>query len=213
MTDQPVDARSLRVSDAERRHVVELLERATGAGLIDLDEFSDRVDTALAARTRAELNRVLLDLPGLTHPDRHAAVPAATPPVRHTAPAPVTDRGGAEVRSVLSSVSRRGVWEVPPRLAVQAAMGSVELDLTEAHIAHERVEIALDVLAGSVELRVPPGTRVERGDLRVILGSIDDRRRGTSEAGGPTVVLTGAVRAGSVEIRPPRRSRWWARRR
>src|SRR3954469_12684443 len=65
----PGPARDLRVSDDERHHVVSLLEKATGRGLIDLDEFTTRVDTALAARTRGELNAVLVDLPGLVHPE------------------------------------------------------------------------------------------------------------------------------------------------
>lgn len=53
----------LRVSDAERAEVGHLLERAVAEGMITLDEFSERYDTALAARTRGELNAVLADLP------------------------------------------------------------------------------------------------------------------------------------------------------
>jgi hypothetical protein len=60
-----INPRDLRVSDAEREHVASLLHRALARGLIDLDGFSSRVATALAARTRAELNAVLVDLPGV----------------------------------------------------------------------------------------------------------------------------------------------------
>lgn len=217
MSDQPVDTRSLRVSDAEREHVVELLRRATGHGSIDLDEFTERVDTALAARTRGELNVVLLDLPGLTHPDStQAAAPVRRAPRTVT---PVHDDGGAEIHSVLSGVNRRGDWEVPERLVVQAAMGSVKLDFTEAVIAHDVVEIDLDVVAGSVELRIPVGARVDHHAVRLSLGSVDDKRRGDdrhrgrAQEGAPTFVLTGAVRAGSLELRSPRRSRKWSKHR
>ena len=61
------DPRELRVSDAEREHVVSLLNKAVGRGMITLDEFTTRTDTALAAVTRADLNAVLVDLPGMVN--------------------------------------------------------------------------------------------------------------------------------------------------
>jgi hypothetical protein len=210
--DEP-SARFLRVSDAEREHVVGLLQRATGTGLLDLDEFTRRVDTALTARTRGELNAVLLDLPGLTHPERPAQVPSpARPPAHRPAPV-VSDPGtGDEVRSMLGSVTRTGVWDVPAHLVVRSTLGAAELDFTEARIPHEVVDVELDVVAGSVELRLPAGARVEHGDLQATLSSVENRLRGRVDApDGPLFRIRGSVRAGSVEIRPPRRSRWWRR--
>lgn len=60
-----VDPRDLRVSNAEREHVAGLLHKALERELIDLDGFSTRIAAAMAARTRAELNGVLIDLPGV----------------------------------------------------------------------------------------------------------------------------------------------------
>lgn len=214
MPDDPAAARHLRVSDAEREHVVGLLQRATGAGLLDLDEFTRRVDTVLAARTRADLNVVLLDLPGLVHPERPAQVPLpARPPAPAPARAVATDTGtGQEVRSMLGSVTRRGAWDVPAHLVVHTTLGSVELDFADAHIPHEVVEIELYVVAGSVELRLPAGARVEHGAVQATLSSVDNHVRARSDPpDGPTFRLSGSVRAGSVEIRPPQRARWWRR--
>ncbi|HYH28795.1 MAG TPA: DUF1707 domain-containing protein [Pseudonocardia sp.] len=214
MPDDPAAARHLRVSDAEREHVVGLLQRATGSGLLDLDEFTHRVDSALAARTRGELNAVLLDLPGLTHPERPAQVPMPARPPAQSARTPVTTTAGTgdEVRSTLGSVTRRGAWDVPAHLVVRSTLGSAELDFTEAHIPHEVVEIELDVVAGSVEMRLPAGARVDVTDLRATLSSVEDRvRAGADAGGGPTFRFSGSVRAGSVEIRGPRKSRWWRR--
>jgi hypothetical protein len=210
--DEPA-ARFLRVSDAEREHVIGLLQRATGTGLLDLDEFTRRVDTALAARTRGELNAVLLDLPGLTHPERPAQVPTPVrPPVRRPAPVVTETGSGDEVRGMLGSVSRRGVWDVPAHLVVRTTLGSAELDFTEARIPHEVVEIELDVVAGSVELRLPAGARVEHGDLQATLSGVENHLRARPDAPeGPLFRIRGSVRAGSVEIRPPRRTRWWRR--
>jgi Domain of unknown function (DUF1707) len=64
-----VGNRDLRVSDGEREHVVGLLQKAIGRGLLTLEEFSERTDVALAAKTRGELNLVLIDLPGMVHPE------------------------------------------------------------------------------------------------------------------------------------------------
>ena len=53
----------LRVSDAERSAVVDLLQRHAGEGRLTLDEFESRVDEAMAARTGDDLTAVLRDLP------------------------------------------------------------------------------------------------------------------------------------------------------
>jgi hypothetical protein len=51
---------------------------------------------------------------------------------------------------------------------------------------------------------------VEHGDLQTALSSVENRLRGRPDApSGPLFRLEGSVRAGSVEIRPPRRPRWW----
>jgi hypothetical protein len=214
----PPSARDLRVSDDERRHVVGLLERATGRGLIDLTEFTARVDTALAARTRGELNAVLVDLPGLVHPDRPAAAAPrtvaapVTRPAPGPAPGPAADPdpdGRAALSTAFGSIRRRGAWTVPERLAVTTQLGSVDLDFTETDVPPV-VDIALDVVGGSVEVRVPAAARVEHGGLAVLLGSVEDHRR-DGRGAGPVFVLHGRVRAGSVEVRGPRRTRWWPR--
>jgi hypothetical protein len=206
-----IPARDLRVSDDERRHVIGLLERATGRGLIDLDEFTSRVDTALAARTRGELNAVLVDLPGLSHPERPTGPPSVRPaatPRRHAGGTVAAAGGGELLSAQLGSVNRRGSWHVPDHLRIQVAMGSAELDFSETDVP-PTVQIDLDVTAGSVELRLPEHARVERAGVSVTLGSVEEKLRG-SDGSGPVFVLRGSVRAGSVEVKGPRR-RWWRR--
>ncbi|HEY3063633.1 MAG TPA: DUF1707 domain-containing protein [Chloroflexota bacterium] len=56
---------SLRVGDADRRHVVEQLQRHFVDGRLTSDELSERVDQTLVARTVAELAAPLADLPPL----------------------------------------------------------------------------------------------------------------------------------------------------
>jgi hypothetical protein len=198
----PVPARDLRVSDDERHHVVSLLEKATGRGLIDLDEFTTRVDTALAARTRAELNAVLVDLPGLVHPEGRVH---PTAPAHRASTRPATAGGtGPVLTAELGSVTRKGSWEVPAQLRINVALGSAELDFTETEIPHPVVEIDLGVTAGSVELRLPENARLQRDEVHAVLGSIEEKRRG-GDGSGPLFVIRGQVRAGSLEIKGPRK--------
>jgi hypothetical protein len=60
-----------RASDDDRQRVVRALERHTAAGRLTLDEYADRVDRALAARTHGQLAEVTGDLPA--EPDPTAA--------------------------------------------------------------------------------------------------------------------------------------------
>jgi hypothetical protein len=53
----------IRASDDDRHRVVTQLEAHTAAGRLTLQEFSERVDRALAARTHGDLAEVTRDLP------------------------------------------------------------------------------------------------------------------------------------------------------
>lgn len=55
--------RDLRASDAEREKTVAILRTAVGEGRITMAEFEERVVTAYAARTRADLDALTDDLP------------------------------------------------------------------------------------------------------------------------------------------------------
>ena len=52
-----------RVGDADRNRTADLLKEAHAAGYLTLEEADERLDTALAARTRGELDRLVADLP------------------------------------------------------------------------------------------------------------------------------------------------------
>ncbi|HZD66964.1 MAG TPA: DUF1707 domain-containing protein [Acidimicrobiales bacterium] len=67
----------LRVSDAERREVVDALSAHYAEGRLDEAEFTQRHDQAMGAKTRADLAGLLADLPGPEAPE-----PAPAPPRR-----------------------------------------------------------------------------------------------------------------------------------
>ncbi|MBM7771001.1 hypothetical protein JOD54_001205 [Actinokineospora baliensis] len=181
----PINPRDLRVSDAEREHVVGILQKAIGHGMLTLDEFTTRTDTALAAKTRAELNAVLVDLAGVIN--REPGSPTAIPP--------------QEFRSRMSSIKREGPWQVPREMVVNNWMGSSEFDFTEAVINHTEVRIVLEVTGGSVELLLPENASCDANGVDVVAGKVENKVGAGS--GGPRFVVTGRVKAGSVKVKRP----------
>lgn len=59
---------SMRVSDAERAEVADLLSRHYSDGRLDKQEFDERVARAMSAKTRGDLNGLFDDLPDLGDP-------------------------------------------------------------------------------------------------------------------------------------------------
>ena len=62
-SDGPRD-RSLRVGDKERDAVSEILRQRHLEGRLDAEEFQERIDRCLAAKTYAELDALIADFPG-----------------------------------------------------------------------------------------------------------------------------------------------------
>jgi hypothetical protein len=105
----------------------------------------------------------------------------------------------------MGSLRRHGEWMVPTRLALVRRVGSVDLDLTSARFAGPVVVIELDMVRGSVDVRLPDGASASIDDVTVYGGSARDRRKTPPAEGRPHVVLTGRVVLGSVNVRGPRR--------
>jgi hypothetical protein len=55
--------RDIRASDADRERVVDDLRLHTGDGRLTVDELTQRIDRAYAAKTLADLDELLVDLP------------------------------------------------------------------------------------------------------------------------------------------------------
>ncbi|HWD04521.1 MAG TPA: DUF1707 domain-containing protein [Amycolatopsis sp.] len=208
---EPLTARDIRVSDDEREHVVGVLQKAIGLGMLNLDEFTERTDKALAARTRGDLNSVLTDLPGLVHPAAAASYQAPSYQASYQAPSytgtPAYAPGQRlELNAKYSSLQRGGPWHVPAALVVRNKYGSTKLDFTEAQVATPVVEIELDSKWGSVEVIIPPQAAVDYNAITEIkFGSLDDKTGSNGRAGTPRYVFTGRIHGGSLVIRNPRR--------
>ncbi|CAA0078900.1 putative protein [Mycolicibacterium vanbaalenii] len=173
----------MRASDADRAAVTQILEQAVGQGMLSLDEYTERVDVVLAARTRRELDTVIADLPHVR---------------RQAAPAPP-----GVLRSWMSSITRKGQWTVPPRLQLVTRMCSTTLDFTSATLQSPVVQIEIDDYFSSSELILPDGATADLNGVDNV-GSSTSVKVGTSPPSNRLhVVVTGRVRFGSLTARHP----------
>ncbi|MCL2532905.1 MAG: DUF1707 domain-containing protein [Nocardiaceae bacterium] len=214
-----MEARDLRVSDAEREHVGKLLQRAVGQGMLSLGEFTERMDTALAAKTRGELNAVLVDLPGMqidpAHTNgAHSPVGAAAPVSAVGAPTvgsptPAMPTGGYPAQQPLlirgrwTTITRKGRWNVPPALVLDTRMGSSTLDFTEAVMQSQVVHLTIDDYCGSVTLVLPTEATADLNDVESVAGSVSNKVRTGPPYGQLHLVVRGRARFGSVTARYP----------
>lgn len=74
------DRSKMRIGDAERTRVTETLGKHFADGRLDEQEFHERMDKAMAAKTEADLAWLLADLPRLD--DQPAPVPQVGRPPR-----------------------------------------------------------------------------------------------------------------------------------
>ncbi|SCG66822.1 DUF1707 SHOCT-like domain-containing protein [Micromonospora humi] len=85
--------REMRAADRDREATAERLRLALEEGRLGLHEYDERLGRAYGARTYAELDEVVADLPGPAPAERSAVVPVA--PVPPPAPAAPGEHGPA----------------------------------------------------------------------------------------------------------------------
>jgi hypothetical protein len=175
----------IRASDSERMRVVATLQAACVEGRLHLDEYGQRVEDALVARTRAQLEALLIDLPAET---TVGIAPSVRPGVSTTV-------------AVLSSAHRNGFWRLAEASRVVSVLGSCKVDLRSARISAAVTTIEVSAVLGSVDVIVPAGVEVEL-EVHAVLGSRDLRVAGMPPApGAPVIRITGMVLLGSLNVR------------
>ncbi|MFD4366748.1 DUF1707 domain-containing protein [Rhodococcus sp. NPDC058521] len=204
-----MEDRDLRVSDAEREHVGELLQKAVGQGMLSLGEFTERMDTVLASKTRGDLNSVIVDLPGITLDGNLVAQANVMqqPAVAQAAHQmhQVHSYGGTDnvVRGRMSGITRSGAWHVPPVVAVDTRMCSVTLDFTKAIMSTQVVRIDIDDYASSISLVVPAEATVDLNGVETIDSNATTRVKSGPPYGPLHLVVRGKVRFGNVTAKYP----------
>lgn len=172
--------------------MITLLGEAVADGRLTLDEHSQRVERAYAARTLGELAVLTTDL----------AAPTAQP-IRLDTRRAVAGLFGADRRD--------GHWVVPASVPVLAVFGDVVLDLREALLQSDRTIIYATVVCGTLQLNVPEGVAVEIDGTSLFTRKINKTARPVP--GQPVIEVRSVAFGGTIRVSAPKKSRWLGGRR
>jgi uncharacterized protein DUF1707 len=187
----------LRASDADREHHAEILRRAAGEGRLTFDELDERLNSVYESRTHRELERLVADV--VVRDDRLPASGAKRMPVRKG------EGGSSWLISVMSGHSRKGRWRVGSHLKVVNIMGGTDLDLNDAELADDVVQITMFSLMGGGDIRVPEGLNVEFSDFAFMGGNDASLGKERPDPGGPTLRLRVISIMGGTDVKRGRK--------
>ena len=181
-----------RASDRERDVVVQRVQDAFAEGRLNDTEFDERTRAALTARTHADLEALLADLP---------AAPSAP------GPAPAVPGPGRYAVALKSSVRRAGRWRVPERYTTVVYKGGGWLDLRAAELSGPVTTFLAVAYKSQLTILVPPNVRVEMTGIGVSQDTRDEDPGYRLPADAPVIHVRGLAYKGTVEIatRPPER--------
>jgi uncharacterized membrane protein len=176
----------MRISDADRNKVAEILREAAGDGRIDLTELDERLDATYAAKTYAELVPITHDL-----------APAVTANA-----AAVSGIERQRAVAIMGAVERRGIWTVPESFSVFCFMGGADLDLRQARFSALEVTVTINAFMGGATIIVNRSTNVIVHGVGIMGGysgpSPDAEVQLTADS--PTVHVKGVAIMGGVSV-------------
>ncbi|MEU4695989.1 DUF1707 SHOCT-like domain-containing protein [Nonomuraea dietziae] len=144
----------LRASDMEREAVVERLRVASVEGRLTLVELTDRTEAAYLATTHAQLALLTQDLPA---EGTYAPSPVPSP-----------SRKRRWFVAIMGDTKRRGKWKVEQELGAVAVMGDVVLDLREAEVRTNVIDVTAVSVMGDVKIIVPDGVDVDLDGMAIM---------------------------------------------
>jgi hypothetical protein len=170
----------VRLSDAERDAAVARLRESCAVGRLTLEEFSGRADAVYAARTRAELEPVVADLPAV--------------------PAPSRKQPRRFVLGLFGGPTLQGRWRVARRLFALCIFAGVDLDLRRAELSDPVVTIFLLTAFGGADVYVPQGVEVDLRGFAVFGGNDERGEEGEIHHGAPLVRVVALTVFGGVDV-------------
>lgn len=198
------DPSQMRISDADRHTVSELLREAAGEGRLDLEELDERLQAAYDAKVYADLAPIVSDLPGASSlpVQRPDAAPVPPPSSAVAAGAPQYSWSFA----LMSGQDRRGVWQVGPTHNAFAMCGGITIDLREAVFTTSEVVINANALWAGINVVVNPWTQVRVEGIGIMgdFSQSRDRVPVDLRPDSPLVRVRGvALMAGVSVVRKP----------
>lgn len=112
----------------------------------------------------------------------------------------MTTTSPLRLQHTFGMLKRSGDWHIPPTVKIKQRMGSTELDFTDATFASKETTIEIDMIGGSIELKVPLEIRID-ADIQTTVASYQDHRKTGNAETYSRILLRGRVIWGSVEVR------------
>jgi hypothetical protein len=185
MEEQTPQPPAILAGDAEREHSTQLLSQAVVEGRLTLEEFSDRVGRAQAARTREELATLTRDLPAAPPPPG-TSTEITTAQQRHTA--------------FCSRLVRSGPWELAARSEFRSIFGTIALDLSQARLAGPEVELQIYNLFGTVTVIVPESVDVSVSGGGMFASQVIEPHASPPVAGAPKLRIVARGPGGTLYV-------------
>lgn len=170
------------VTDIEREVALTELREACVDGRLTLEEFSERMEVALTARTQGQLQQATT---GLT-------VSTTLPRARRAAKRWLV--------AIMGSTKQAGRWRIDDENTAIAIMGECKVDLRRAEVAAPEITINAFALMGEIKIIVPEGVDVDFTGL-AIMGEKKARLSDRAPLpGAPTVRVRGYACMGTVKV-------------
>jgi hypothetical protein len=179
------DPPALRVSDADRDRTAGQLAQSRAEGRLTLEEFSERVDLAYAAKTTSDLDVLTRDLPA-------------------TGPAQPSRRPTRWLLAFMGGSSRKGRWRIEGNTRVISVMGGCHLDLRAAEIVGAEARITCFSCMGGVSIFVPEGVEVDVTGFTLMGGRAVELKGGPPRAGTPLIRIRAIGLMGGFAVQTPR---------
>jgi hypothetical protein len=185
----------MRASDADRDRVADHLREALAEGRLSPEEHAERLDAVYAARTYAELEPVLADLPVA---GRRPSQPEVE--IAHGSAISPPTRQSANIVAIFSGAERKRRWLVEPHTNVFTVFGGVELDFRQAVLTQREVTLNITCVFGGVDIKVPPGVRVIDSGAAVF-GARQLPGDDPLEPDAPVIRLSGLTLFGGIDVK------------
>jgi hypothetical protein len=178
---EPVEPH-VRASDAERDRVIELLSEHAAVGRLTLAELEERSERALGAKTHAELEALTRDLPAET-----------SPPERRR-------KASSWFVAIMGGSDRRGRLRLTGSVTSIAIMGGDNIDLRDAEIDGEEVDIHAFALMGGTDIYVPDTVEVIVDGFALMGGDEQKGSRRPPRPGAPVIRIHSYAIMGGMTI-------------
>ena len=173
----------LRVSDADRDAVIRQLGEHASEGRLTLSEHEERIEQAMEAKTRGQLDRVVDDLPDATN----------APPERRR-------KVSRWILSVMGGTDRTGRWRVAEELKAVTVMGDCEIDLRNAELDSDDVTITAITVMGGANIYVPDSVDLEVTGFSLMGGRSERGSTRRPRPGAPRVRIRSFNLMGGADI-------------